>query len=324
MIRHVEVRERANDRWRRFHEDRCLTLIPKPLLTPADKTFAMGSCFAREIRFALERRNLVVGPDYAACAIDPLIAIVDELPDRIHLNYFNSYTIRQEFERIDGTWLQDTEDYWTVSGGRFGSQKSFQDPYKRLTFAKTPEALSDVLAKVNTQIECAARMASIFFFTFGMTEVFRIKKNGKIACQKPAYFGGGGENETELLESGYAENLENMEAIRTIIKLLNPAARIVVTVSPVPLERTFTGRDIVVANLEGKSILRAAVGEFAKRHDDVTYFPAYEMVTSIGEGAFYPGDLRHVKAPVVDLIMQSFCNAHLAGEPTEKSTIDRS
>jgi hypothetical protein len=41
------------------------------------------------------------------------------------------------------------------------------------------------------------------------------------------------------------------------------------------------------------------------------YFPAYEMVTSLGEIGFIPGDLRHVKKAVVDMVMQTFINAHV-------------
>ena len=85
----------------------------------------------------------------------------------------------------------------------------------------------------------------------------------------------------------------------------------VITVSPIALERTFSDRDILIANCEGKSLLRAVLGEFSRIHDDVMYFPAYEMVTSLGEIGFIPGDLRHVKKAVVDMIMQTFINAHV-------------
>ena len=85
----------------------------------------------------------------------------------------------------------------------------------------------------------------------------------------------------------------------------------VVTVSPVPLERTFSDQDIVVANCEGKSTLRAVLGEFSRMYDDVIYFPAYEMVTALGEIAYIPGDLRHIKKSVVDMIIQTFENAHV-------------
>jgi hypothetical protein len=144
-----------------------------------------------------------------------------------------------------------------------------------------------------------------------MTEVFRKKDNGLIACQKPTYGGGGGLAETDLHLSSFAENLANLEELYEIIKGLNPKARVVVTVSPVPLSRTFSGRDILIANTEGKAILRAAVGEFSKSHDDVYYYPAFEIVTLRGESAFQQHDLRHVTDETVSVIMSSFVKAHL-------------
>jgi hypothetical protein len=315
MMRHVEIRARANDRWKRFHEDRCLTLEQKPLVEPGDNIFTMGSCFAREIRAALQRRGHRVGPDYASVVLDPAVTVADELPDRPHLDYFNTFTIRQEFEKILGRWRQSPDDHWIVRRNLFGQSHNYQDPYKRLTFGKTPEHLAETVSRLDACIAEAARSSAVFLFTFGMTEVFRIKANGRIASQKPAYFGGGGERETELFESGFAENFANLEAIHAMILELNPSARIVITVSPVPLGRTFTKRDIAVANIEGKSILRAVSGEFVRKYPDVTYFPAYEMVTLLGEMAFMPGDLRHVNPSVVDHVTASFAHAHVRNAP---------
>jgi hypothetical protein len=311
MLKTVDIRERPNDRWSRFAEDRSLGLVRNPILRKEDPVFAMGSCFAREIRIALAAQGIRVGPDYDRVEIDLKKWFVDELPNDVHLNYYNTFTILQEFQRISGAWERDSEDYWQVRRGPLGLKLKYQDPYKRLTFAATPDLLFEIVGNLNAEIDAAAKRARIFFFTFGMAEVFRKRDNGLIAGQKPAYLGGGGSEETELHLSTTAENLANLEELRRLIKALNPEAHLVVTVSPVPLERTFSNRDIVVANSEGKSILRAAVGEFARAHDDVTYFPAYEIVTALGEQAFEKKDLRHVRQPVVQHIMQAFLSAHV-------------
>ena len=318
MLKSVQVARRPNDRWRRFFETRTLTLPPEPLLGAGDTVFTMGSCFAREIRYALSDIGVSVGPDYAAVAVDPAEFRIDDLPRDPHLNYYNSFTIRQEFERITGRWTQAATDLWQVQRDPFGAGMQFQDPYKRLTFGRSQDALREAVARVNAVIDAGARNASVFFFTLGMAEVFRKHDDGRVACQKPAYLGGGGSSETSMHLSGVAENLANLEAIRTMVRELRPDARIVVTVSPVPLERTFSGRDIVVANAEGKSILRAAVGEFARAHDDVTYFPAYEIVTALGADAFDSADLRHVDPGVVQIIMRAFVKAH-AQPPSAKT-----
>jgi len=98
---------------------------------------------------------------------------------------------------------------------------------------------------------------------------------------------------------------------------MNPDAHVVVTVSPVPLERTFSGKDIVIASVEGKSILRAAAAEFSDAYTNVTYFPAYELVTMMGEEAYQGCDLRHVNDHVVQMIMKAFMETHVAGHIAE-------
>jgi hypothetical protein len=311
MLRHVEVRDKINTRWRRFFEDRCMTLAPHPIVGPDDTIFVMGSCFSREIKKALARRSIHAGPDYLSIPLSKERYSIDELPDNNHLNFYNSFTVLQEFEHMVGEWTQDENDYWLISRKQFKERRCFQDPYRRLTFGSTPENLLEANNQVSSVIDKAAKQATVFMFTFGIAEVFRLKSNRRVAGQKPAHFGGGGESETDLHFSTFQENFENLENIRRIIKIINPDAMIVVTVSPVALERTFSDRDILVANCEGKSTLRTVLGEFSRAHDDVMYFPAYEMVTSLGEIGFIPGDLRHVKKAVADMIMQTFINAHV-------------
>ena len=109
MLKSVQVFRQPNNRWRRFHETRTLSLESKPLLFPGDTVFAMGSCFAREIRQALTAIGITVGPDYARVAIDRGEFRIDELPAVAHLNYYNSFTIRQEFERLTGRWVLEQQ-----------------------------------------------------------------------------------------------------------------------------------------------------------------------------------------------------------------------
>ncbi len=84
----------------------------------------------------------------------------------------------------------------------------------------------------------------------------------------------------------------------------------VVTVSPVPLQATFTDQDVIVANAESKAVLRAAAGAFARRHDNVSYFPSYEMVTHSHPDFALRPDRAHVEWAMVDRIMSSFIDAY--------------
>lgn len=49
------------------------------------------------------------------------------------------------------------------------------------------------------------------------------------------------------------------------------------TVSPIPLNFTFTDNDIVVANKYSKSMLRASVEQFID-NKNIFYFPSFEIV----------------------------------------------
>lgn len=112
------------------------------------------------------------------------------------------------------------------------------------------------------------------------------------------------------LGDSYEENYANLKRIVEIIQQVRPNARIVMTVSPVALARTFGDQDIVSANSEGKSILRAAVGAIAREFDAVTYFPSYELVMANSPFSFREDDGRHVASWIVSKIVKTFKAAH--------------
>ncbi len=69
-------------------------------------------------------------------------------------------------------------------------------------------------------------------------------------------------------------------ASATALKAINPDARFLVTVSPVPLTATASGEHVEVATCYSKAVLRAACGMLVARHPDVDYFPSFEIITS--------------------------------------------
>ncbi|RWP61690.1 GSCFA domain-containing protein [Mesorhizobium sp.] len=93
-----------------------------------------------------------------------------------------------------------------------------------------------------------------------MTEVFINKASGKVAAQKPLYRGGGGMQETTLHISSFQENYANVMATVDMVRQHKSDAPIILTVSPVALAWTFQGADVVTANTEGRSVLRAVLG----------------------------------------------------------------
>lgn len=296
----VKVVRKVNPAWKRYMAGREITTLAAPMVSRAQKFFLMGSCFAEEIRLALEQ-SLGAGhvvPDYRQLAFDKSVVQVDELPERNHLNTYNAYSVLQEIERILQLWQPVPDDFWQLEG-------KLQCPYRRLVFAQTPEAFAEVSSGLDAVLRQGFAEADHFVFTFGMTEVFINHASGKVANQKPGYGHGGGRDETDYHRVSFAENLAVMERLVDLITAQKPEAKIFVTVSPVPLKRTFSGEDIFVANMLSKSTLRAALGQLAENRQNVVYFPSYEAVMSEGLDA-WEADGRHVKRGVVEAITSAF------------------
>jgi len=103
---------------------------------------------------------------------------------------------------------------------------------------------------------------------------------------------------------------ECIRALDSALSTLNDfGVKVVVTVSPVPLQTTFTNEDCVVANELGKSTLRAVAGHFASKYEHIDYFPAYEMVRHLGISA-YRDDNVHVRYDLIKIITEFMINSY--------------
>jgi hypothetical protein len=99
-------------------------------------------------------------------------------------------------------------------------------------------------------------------------------------------------------------------AFHGLLKSLNPTARMLLTVSPVPLIATASSEHVLVATTYSKSVLRAVAGSLAGRLSDCHYFPSFELVSSHpSRGMFFDPDLRSVNARGVSFVMEHFFRA---------------
>jgi|GEM_PF-2660662 len=101
-------------------------------------------------------------------------------------------------------------------------------------------------------------------------------------------------------------HLDFLDKLLELLKSYKSDYKMVLTISPVGLESTFTDQDVIVADMYSKSTLRVAAEEFASKHDDVSYFPSFEMVKWSHPELAYKADKRHVQDAMVSRIMQVF------------------
>lgn len=296
-------------RWNHFYASPTLVMQQRKLLSKDSKVFAIGSCFAMEIRNALARRNVQVYPNYLDVRYDPKTQIFDKIPERDFIAHYDTFVIRQEFEAALGVWQDRDAGFWPVEDSHankmLGARTVYQEPYRKMTYASSVEHLKDLSDKITDVMRRGIEEADLIVITLGLTEVWQHNTTGRYLCRPPNTGYGGGLGLATFRQSTFAENYANMRAVFDLLGERFPGKQIVLTVSPVPLQDTYSETDIGTANLESKSILRAVAGQICREYENVTYFPSYEMAHLMGWPVFQE-DGRHVLGEFADRVVAGF------------------
>jgi len=262
---------------------------------------SMGSCFAREIRRRLLQReyNYITEETHHPASVHASAAW-----ERL----YNTFSMRQVFEYTFEGWKPQLR-WWKSPGSHI-----IQDPYRRIIKYDTVEEAEADFKRHMVHSRRALTRAELLILTLGLTEIWEDQVDGAVIClpSGPYVNEGGDMSRYRFRVSRYSENLENLERIHHIMARHNPECKIMVTVSPVHLWATFRkDADVITASCNSKCTLRAAADEFAANHDNVFYFPAFEMATiyrpMIGEPIFADGrENFHPSKSTIKFIMNQF------------------
>ncbi len=297
-------------------------------VSPTDKVATAESCFAQHIARRLKASGFtyfVTEPGH------PLLG--EKLQSEFGYGVFsarfgNIYTtrqLRQLFDRAYGTFVP-VEDCWRQG-------KRFIDPYRPTIqpngFASEGEFRADRaqhLAAVRRMFE----ELDIFVFTLGLTEGFVSAQDGAAFPVCPGVSGGEFDPARHhFVNERVSDVVANLQAFLAGLRRVNPASRVVLTVSPVPLKATAEDRHVLQSTVYSKSVLRVAAQEIADSHADVAYFPSYEIITgAFNRGAYFGPDLREVEEAGVEHVMKLFFRHATHGEaiptaPAPRSRADR-
>ncbi len=305
--------DKPNDAWVRTRRGSRLSFVREPLFAKTDRIMAIGSCFALELRLALQALGFDVLPRYASVAFDPATQKLAKLPRKDDISHFNTFTIRAEFERAFAGTHREPGDFVGYRATRqpyFESPTGeiWEDPYRKDVYAASRDGIVDLSRKIDACIRDAILQADMYVITLGLTEVWRNDANGEVVNYVPNRERDGSAPGFTFEQSTYEQNADNMRAICTLLREHFPHRKIVLTVSPVALSRTFSGQDIIVANMESKSTLRAVAGVIAREFESVTYWPSYEI--ALTRDVFKP-DGRHVTPDGVRAIVDQFLEVHM-------------
>lgn len=181
------------------------------------------------------------------------------------------------------------------------------------------EALNSPLANMTylSQLKSAAsnpvrneiEKANVYILTIGVAPSWFKKSDGQFVFSPDVRAIDQYVQRTTTVKEATDALLQIFRGIREI----NPGIQIVITLSPVPLARTFEFSSAIVADCLSKSVLRAAIHEalltFVGENKPI-YFPSFEIVRWAGGhagNAFGDDGLpRHISKEYVKHIISSF------------------
>lgn len=266
-----------------------------------------GSCFAQHISRALRERGLPwVNAEPAPLGLSRAGAALFNYGvfSARTANIYSAAHLRLLLSLAAGHGDPAEPEFWR-DGRR--CRDSLRPAIEPDGFADRDEALLSRRAMLRALAE-AVRRADVFVFTLGLTEGWENALTGQPYAVCPGTQGGVFRAARHRFVNYRAAAIRaDLDACLALLRQLNPAIRLLLTVSPVPLTATASGSHVLVATTRSKAVLRGVAGEMAEDEPDVDYFPSYEIITGAPTAArFYEPNLRGVRPDGVACVMGHF------------------
>lgn len=270
------------------------------------KVATAGSCFAQHIA----RRLSATGHHYLVTEAGELLPP----QDRSYRNYGvysarygNIYTVRQLvqlFRRAYGEFVP-SDTAWQRPDGRFIDP--FRPEIEPDGFA-TPDDVAISREEHFDAVRAMFAQVDVFVFTLGLTESWQSRHDGAVFPLCPAVVAGSSASTGyDFINFSYDEIVADLKEFLRLLRGVNPEAKLLLTVSPVPLVATYESRHVMVSTVASKSILRAAADEIVRLDHRVDYFPSYEIIANpFSTHCYYESDSRTVSSAGVDHVMRVF------------------
>ncbi|MEL6679096.1 MAG: GSCFA domain-containing protein [Pseudomonadota bacterium] len=247
-----------------------------PVIGTDTQVTAFGSCFAANISNWLSQRNYNV-LNKAADAKRAYVVGCGE-------GMVNSFVILQQFE-----WAWENQIF----------QDELWHGYDAATYGYDPE--------VQAETKRIFDATDVFILTFGLSEIWYDAVTENVfwrTIPKDVY----DPERHRFRVSSVAENADNLRRIYALIRKHRPDAKVIFTLSPIPLQATFRNNSCISSNAVSKGVLRVAIDEVVREKADegvLHYWPSYELITDVFQQP-YKDDRRHPKEQVLDFIMTLF------------------
>lgn len=284
-------------------------LNPKFRLTQGEKVFTIGSCFAREIERKLIDKGFSLPVAQFATSRKEFPHAAPHL-----LNEYNAGTILQRIESVFGGF--NYQDDMGVEESRNGFLDLFLHIHQKpITIDRLLQRRSEIKEIYKQLLE-----STTLVITLGLTETWFDSKHSCYLNKAPSKSMIAKEPERFYFHRMEVEDVS--KRVFDAIQLINNHSekKIILTVSPIPIEATFSKSNAIVANSYSKAVLRVVAELVCNKFVNVDYFPSYEMALSGGMN-YFGEDNVHVTGAMVELIMKHMLDNYFpTGNEDSKDT----
>jgi len=270
-------------------------LPAEPLISPATRVVAIGSCFARYFILWLAEHGF--NKSMPQSPYNALLQFGSQLE--------SPAVVAQQFRWAFGE-LDDKAVLWIDK-----NKEVFEASEARRQLVRDTLLATDVL-----------------ILTLGLSEVWYDSVTGEPLWRALPVDHFDPERHVFRVET-MAQTLQWLETIERLRARHVPDMKIIFTVSPVALQLTFRPVSALTANSASKAIVRAALDEFLRNHQEdvgrrLFYFPSYELVANYFIDP-YEHDNRHISptvaAGIISYFVKHYCSADMI-ERTGRSLPD--
>lgn len=294
-------------------------------LNPGDRVATLGSCFAQHIGRALQS----AGFNFYQTETAPAWMAADYAKSMNYgvysARYGNVYTPRQAVQLLTRAFGQFTpiEQCWSANDASGGSVDPFRPTVQAGGF-RSEAALHEDRTTHLAAVRSMFVTADWLVLTLGLTEAWQDQRDGAVYPLAPGVAGGAFDaSQHGFVNFTVDDSIADLRLFQKLMQAVNPQARIILTVSPVALAATYESQHVWAATTYSKSVLRVAAETLAREADNVSYFPAYEIITSPLNGNTYlADDMRQVNASGVAHVMRTFF-ATYAPADAQRTPADR-
>ncbi len=279
---------------------------PRFTLNKETRVATAGSCFAQHIsrRISLSGYNYLVTEDRPDLSADERTASNYGLFPARFGNIYTTVQLLQLFDEAFGK-RSGSSQAWQRPDGRY------VDPLRQQVEPNGFATAECVVRDRARHLQCVRGMfeqSDVFIFTLGLTEAWRSRVDGTVFSAAPGVVGDTFDpNCHEFVNFSLEETYAALREFLAKFHAVNPDAKVLLTVSPVPLIATYEDRSVLSSNAYSKSVLRVAAEMATREHCWVDYFPSYEIITSsFAGGVYYDPDHREINTLGVAHAMRCF------------------